>query len=134
MEFRVVNVPTKTPKGKEIKEFQHKSDFVRLEVLYEFGGIYLDLDAIPLRSFDRLRKCGFDQIFGRQKNDQIAVGLIVTKKNNLFMKEFLIEAYEVFVFIFYLFIINLFIFINFYLFLFIYISLFFQFYLLFNLY
>jgi hypothetical protein len=33
----------------------HISDFVRLEALKEYGGIYLDTDAFPIRSMDSLR-------------------------------------------------------------------------------
>src|SRR5581483_221145 len=35
-----------------IYHFQHKADYVRLNVLEKFGGIYLDLDFISLKSFD----------------------------------------------------------------------------------
>lgn len=71
---------------------QHKSDFVRLQVLLDYGGMYLDLDAIPLKSFDKLRKAGYDCVFARQKYGNTAVGLMMTKKNNSLMKEFLDEG------------------------------------------
>lgn len=73
---------------------EHKSDFVRLQQLIKYGGIYLDLDAVPLRSFDKLRNSGFDHIFGRQANNQIAVGLMVSQKETQFMKNFLAKALE----------------------------------------
>lgn len=88
--------PTKTPNGKDIQLMQHKSDFVRLEVLLEYGGIYLDLDAIPLKSFDRLLKSGYDTILGRQKGGTAAVGLMVAQKNSTLMREFLNEGLRVF--------------------------------------
>ena len=40
--------------GKEVKEPAHKSDFLRFEVLYRQGGIYMDTDIIALKSFDPL--------------------------------------------------------------------------------
>lgn len=33
----------------------HMSDFLRTALLYKYGGVYFDLDVIPLRSFDTLQ-------------------------------------------------------------------------------
>lgn len=75
---------------------QHKSDFVRIQALIEYGGIYLDLDAVPLKSFDKLRKSGFSHIFGRQKWNATGVGLLMSKKNTSLMHEFYKQGLEVF--------------------------------------
>ena len=40
--------------GKVVKELAHKSDFLRVEALYRLGGIYMDTDAIALKSFEPL--------------------------------------------------------------------------------
>ena len=40
--------------GRKLEKFAHWADIVRLKVLHEFGGIYLDLDVLALRSFDSL--------------------------------------------------------------------------------
>ena len=37
--------------GFELKHFQYKADVVRLELLYEHGGVYLDLDMLIARPF-----------------------------------------------------------------------------------
>ena len=37
--------------GFELKHFQYKADVVRLELLYEHGGVYLDLDMLIVRPF-----------------------------------------------------------------------------------
>lgn len=34
---------------------EHKSDIARIQILMEYGGIYMDFDVIALRSFDSLR-------------------------------------------------------------------------------
>ena len=39
--------------GQTVRKFQHQADVVRLELLLQFGGVYLDLDVLLLRS--RLR-------------------------------------------------------------------------------
>ena len=40
--------------GKKVKELAHKSDFLRMELLYRQGGIYMDTDIIVLKPFDSL--------------------------------------------------------------------------------
>ena len=39
--------------GNPVKRFAHQADVLRLELLLQFGGVYLDLDVLLLRS--RLR-------------------------------------------------------------------------------
>lgn len=41
--------------GRPIFHFAHKSDVLRLEILIQYGGIYLDLDMVLVRSLDPLR-------------------------------------------------------------------------------
>lgn len=40
--------------GRPVNHYAHRADVVRLQVLEEFGGIYLDLDLISLKSVDHL--------------------------------------------------------------------------------
>lgn len=42
----------------EVASVASKADVLRLEVLYQFGGVYLDCDVEPLRSFEPLRADG----------------------------------------------------------------------------
>lgn len=42
------------------------SDFVRTQQLYNYGGIYLDADAVPLRDVRKLRESGFANIVGNE--------------------------------------------------------------------
>src|SRR5262252_1954425 len=39
---------------KEIFHMAHKADAVRMDLLWEEGGIYLDMDTICIQSFDQL--------------------------------------------------------------------------------
>ena len=48
------------------------SDYARLDILYEYGGIYLDTDVEVLKSFDPL--LNDDAFFGMGGNDQINTG------------------------------------------------------------
>lgn len=40
--------------GRPLLHYAHQADVVRLQILIETGGIYLDIDTICLQSFDRL--------------------------------------------------------------------------------
>ncbi|KAL2126197.1 hypothetical protein VTI74DRAFT_1485 [Chaetomium olivicolor] len=61
-----VAAPHVTQKGVNIQRIEHKTDFLRLEVLREFGGVYLDTDAIPLRDIADLRNSGFRNIVAQE--------------------------------------------------------------------
>ena len=43
---------------------EHKADFLRISVLQEYGGVYLDVDAVPLRDITDLRQSGFANVLG----------------------------------------------------------------------
>jgi hypothetical protein len=43
----------------EQKKYAFASDYIRIQVLKKYGGIYLDTDIVVFRSFDSLLNCGF---------------------------------------------------------------------------
>ncbi|KAH8663372.1 hypothetical protein BGZ60DRAFT_411155 [Tricladium varicosporioides] len=59
-----VVAPNVTSKGVPIKLMEHQADSLRIAALREFGGIYLDMDAIPLRDIGSLRNSGFANVVG----------------------------------------------------------------------
>ena len=57
----------------ELKKYAFMSDYVRLKVIYEYGGIYLDTDVELLKSLEPiLKKGGF---FSFEREQTIATGL-----------------------------------------------------------
>lgn len=67
-------------------------DYARLDILYQYGGIYLDTDVEVCRSFDELLQfdmfCGFETMF------QIALGLgFGAVKGNFLLKD-MMQVYE----------------------------------------
>lgn len=54
VEVRIVDVPTSVH-GNRLDRPEHRSDVVRLDALLEFGGIYLDMDTISVKSLQPLR-------------------------------------------------------------------------------
>ena len=71
------------------KKWAFVADFVRLKVLYENGGIYLDTDMLVLKSFDNLliNKC----FFGAESSRFISAGIIGAEKKCFFIKECLLQ-------------------------------------------
>lgn len=51
-----------TIRGVPVEALEHKSDFMRLDVLRNWGGIYLDTDVIVLRDMTDLRRSGFASV------------------------------------------------------------------------
>lgn len=73
------------------KKYAFVSDIVRLYVLYNYGGIYLDSDIKVLKSFDPLLKN--EAFTGFESADRIGVWLLGSEKGNPFFKE-LLDCYE----------------------------------------
>jgi GR25 family glycosyltransferase involved in LPS biosynthesis len=81
-----VDVPTHFD-GYELGHFQYKADVVRLEVLYKYGGVYLDLDMLIVRDFSELFRNGMDLYLSREgEGPGLINAFIAAKPNNEFLK------------------------------------------------
>jgi hypothetical protein len=65
---RKCGVPTEIF-GRELKHFAHRADVLRMQLLQEFGGIYLDLDTVSVKPFDDLLTSSFS--IGLQGRDRV---------------------------------------------------------------
>ncbi|MEG0034374.1 MAG: glycosyltransferase [Bacilli bacterium] len=67
-------------------------DYARLDIIYQFGGIYLDTDVELIKSFDSLLE---NRVYvGVEKNGKVALGLgFGAEPNNLIIKK-LLDTYE----------------------------------------
>lgn len=82
-----VNISPYTKEAFDEKKYAFVSDYVRLYVLYNYGGIYLDSDIKILKSFDNLLE---NKAFsGFESEDKIGVWLIASEKKNPIIKEML---------------------------------------------
>ena len=72
--------------GTNITEAAHKADFLRLSVLWQFGGIYMDTDAIATRSFHPF--FNKEAVLAQQKSGAVGNGLIVTRQKSCFICSF----------------------------------------------
>lgn len=79
------------------KMYACATDYIRLKVLYEHGGIYLDTDVFALKSLDEfLNNPAFVGIQGNSEDtdfDWVEPAILGAEKGNLFIKEIL-DFYE----------------------------------------
>lgn len=73
----------------------HMADALRLDILREEGGIYLDTDVISLRSFDNLMHCDKDVVLGHEGGDRhgLCNAIILGRKDSPFLTRW-IESYN----------------------------------------
>ncbi len=63
----------------EAKKWAFVTDYVRLKVLYDYGGIYMDTDVEVLKPLDSLLH--YEAVSGFESNTQIPTGLIASGKS-----------------------------------------------------
>ncbi len=68
------------------------SDYARLDVVYSYGGIYLDLDVEMLRPWDDL--LGYDLFCGFESNEAVAFGLGFGAKRHHHIIKKIMDLYE----------------------------------------
>lgn len=74
------------------KKWAFVSDYARLDIVYNNGGIYLDTDVEVIKNFDELRK--FHAFFGFESEEMVATGLgFGAEKGNVLVKS-LLESYD----------------------------------------
>jgi hypothetical protein len=88
--FIMEEVP-ETIAGKPIQFIQHKADWLRLQILKEHGGIYLDTDVFSIRPIsNNIRK--YNTVLARQFGDSICNAMIMTQPNSTFINAW-IDSY-----------------------------------------
>lgn len=93
--LNMVEVP-KEIYGNAISHYAHKADVLRLQILQMFGGIYFDIDVIPLKPFDSLLNNEF--VMGEEGKDGkygLCNAIILAKKSSSFLKRWY-ESYDSF--------------------------------------
>lgn len=67
--------------------YAYCSDYIRADILYKTGGVYLDIDMEILRPIDDLLK--YDFFIGFENKKYLGVGLYGTKEKNIILKDLL---------------------------------------------
>lgn len=87
--FEKVDIPTHMG-NKPIKHVAHKADKIRMDKLYERGGVYMDIDTISVRPYKHL--LNEDTVLGYEvPPDTICNAVMLTKANSRFFKEWLLK-------------------------------------------
>lgn len=76
----------------EAKKWAFVSDYVRLKVLYDYGGIYMDTDIEVCKSFNDLLI--YNSCLGFESDTKIQTGMIAACKNNEWIKLLLLYYSE----------------------------------------
>ncbi|MCJ1395569.1 hypothetical protein MMC18_008455 [Xylographa bjoerkii] len=73
----------------------HRADLLRLQILSEEGGIYMDLDVFALRPLDTILHCQKDIIMGHEGGDRAGLtnALIMARKGSRFVDRW-IDSYD----------------------------------------
>ena len=74
------------------KKWAFLSDYVRLDVVNEYGGIYFDTDVELIKPLDDLVK--YDAFYGLEKNDTVATGLGFGSMSNHIIVSDMKKEYE----------------------------------------
>jgi hypothetical protein len=79
-----------------LKYIQYKADVIRLEKLYEHGGIYLDLDMLIIKNFEHIINTGKDFYISEEgdKGNGLINCFMASKPKNGFIKKWL-ETFKV---------------------------------------
>lgn len=75
----------------EAKKWAFVSDYVRLAVLVEYGGIYMDTDVEVIKPLDEF--LGLEGFSGFENGKDVPTGIMACEKNQRFVKE-LLDAYS----------------------------------------
>ncbi len=75
----------------ELQAWAFAADFARLDVLYEYGGIYLDMDVEMFKPFDDL--LGNEAIFSFSNNILIDLAVVGAQKSNFIIQK-LLKIYD----------------------------------------
>lgn len=71
--------------------YAYMADYLRLRILYEHGGIYMDTDIQVIKSFDSMTDT--DVLIGHASYGKIGTGFIGVEKHSFFIKKIL-EFYD----------------------------------------
>ena len=86
-----ININTYVKQAYRCEMFAFVSDYVRVKILYDYGGIYLDTDVEVFKNFDDL--LDNDLFWGFEEANYIATSTIGAKKKNKIIGEF-IDLYK----------------------------------------
>lgn len=89
--FILTEAPT-TVHNRPVKNPAHQSDVLRLRLLRQYGGIYLDDTEIVTKPFTELMK--YDMTLPHQSNGTLQNGVIVARPESAFLRRWYLYGYK----------------------------------------
>ena len=90
--FSIADCPSYVKDAYKLGKWAFVSDYARLKIIYEHGGIYLDTDVELLKSLDKL--LGYKAFFGFEDKEHISTGLGFGAEKKLLILKELMEDYN----------------------------------------
>ena len=90
--FDLSTAPLYVQQAKKKKKWAFVTDYVRLKVVYENGGIYFDTDVQVIKNFDEFLV--YNSFFGFQDNTRVNTGLGFGAEKHVVILRELMEQYE----------------------------------------
>lgn len=90
--FDINNAIPYVKQAYEARKFAFVSDYVRIQALYRFGGIYFDTDVEVLKPFEEYLEED-SMLLGFESERSLLTAFIAVEKEHPYMKEFL-DSYE----------------------------------------
>lgn len=90
--FDIKNAIPYVQQAYEAKKYAFVSDYVRIQALYQYGGIYFDTDIEVEKPFDELLE-DKSMVLGFESERSLLTAFIAVEKENNYIKEFL-DSYE----------------------------------------
>jgi hypothetical protein len=73
----------------EMKRWAFISDYARLKILYEYGGVYLDTDMYILKSFNEFLDSDYGLVLGKEDDIHISAGMIACSPRHPYILDLL---------------------------------------------
>lgn len=80
-----INSTLWTKQAFEAKKYAFAADYIRLYAVYNYGGIYMDMDVEVLKTFDDLLNGPY--IFGKESEKGIEAGIFGAEKHTSILKD-----------------------------------------------
>ena len=90
--FDISSTPEYVRRAYAERKWAYVADYVRLKVVYDFGGIYMDTDVELIKSLDSL--LGYSAYFGFETNETINTGLGFGAVKGLPLLKEMMQQYE----------------------------------------
>ncbi|KAL4235989.1 hypothetical protein ACF0H5_004377 [Mactra antiquata] len=73
--------------NKYLRHREHASDFMRIEALIKYGGIYMDTDTVLVKSVDKLRN--YSCVMSEQSSGLMGSAFVMSEKNGTFVNKWM---------------------------------------------